>query len=216
MNAPANPESPRRATGPASAREALSALADGRADALDAACQAWRADADARRTWHAYQLIGDVMRSDDLAGRPARDAAFLGALRERLAAEPALLAPAPLPAATPARAAWRWPAAAAAGVAVVAGVLGVLRMAAPGGSAEPRELAAASAPAGVGLVLVGTPAGSGDAAPAATARGVLIRDPELDAYLQAHRAGRGAGAAALPGGALRNVEAVVLVPGSER
>ena len=34
-----------------------------------------------RSTWHAYHLIGDVLRSDDLARPPARDAAFLAALR---------------------------------------------------------------------------------------------------------------------------------------
>ena len=33
-------------------------------------------DAAARRTWHAYHLIGDVLRSEDLASTPARDAAL--------------------------------------------------------------------------------------------------------------------------------------------
>ena len=36
-------------------------------------------------SWHAYQLIGDVLRSDDLAAEPAADEAFLVALRARLA-----------------------------------------------------------------------------------------------------------------------------------
>src|SRR4051812_22501961 len=81
-------------------RRILSALADG--DATDGeaarAFQAWRDDDDARATWHAYQLIGDVMRSDALAADPAEDQRFLLALRARLADEPVVLAPqAPTP-----------------------------------------------------------------------------------------------------------------------
>ncbi len=43
----------------------LSALADGDVHALDGACGLWRDDAAARKTWHAYHLIGDVMRSEE-------------------------------------------------------------------------------------------------------------------------------------------------------
>ena len=38
----------------------LSALADGESQAADRACKLWRDDAQARRTWHADHLIGDV------------------------------------------------------------------------------------------------------------------------------------------------------------
>ena len=65
--------------------ECLSALADGEGQALQAACSAWRDDEEARRAWHSYHLIGDVMRSEDLAARPGRDAAFLAGERARLA-----------------------------------------------------------------------------------------------------------------------------------
>ncbi|MFA6262799.1 MAG: RseA family anti-sigma factor, partial [Bacteroidia bacterium] len=76
MNAP----SPSSESTPADERRAmLSALADGEA-AAEPGCALWRDDAQARATWHAYHLIGDVMRSEDLAVRPARDAAFLAAL----------------------------------------------------------------------------------------------------------------------------------------
>ena len=55
-----------------SSRRILSALADG--DATDGeaarAFQAWRDDAGARAAWHSYQLIGDVLRSEDLASEP--------------------------------------------------------------------------------------------------------------------------------------------------
>ena len=76
-------------------REALSALADGQAQASDVsrACAAWREDADARASWQAYHLIGDVMRSDDLA-QGSGSADFLAKFRDRLAQEPVVLAPA--------------------------------------------------------------------------------------------------------------------------
>lgn len=76
-------------------REALSALADGEAQPGEVAraCAAWKDDPHARTTWHAYQLIGDVMRSEDLAQTGASDG-FLKNFRERLAQEPVILVPA--------------------------------------------------------------------------------------------------------------------------
>lgn len=81
--------------------ERLSALADGEASAAEVAqlCSAWRDDAALRRRWRDYQLIGDVLRSEDLATESAHDSAFLLRLRARLEAEPVVLAPAELPAA---------------------------------------------------------------------------------------------------------------------
>ena len=77
-------------------REALSALADGEADAATAGegVARWRDDDDAKATWHAYQLIGDVLRSDDLAAGH-RDRLFMQRLHARLMQEPTVLAPAP-------------------------------------------------------------------------------------------------------------------------
>jgi len=168
----------------------LSALADGEAQAADRACAGWRDDAEARRTWHAYQLIGDVMRSEDLARPAAGDAAFLAGLRERLAAEPAIVAPMPVAVqaviAARRRHAWLVPVAAAAGFVVVAGVLVVARVSQPG----------AEAPAGL-------------AKAADTAPFVLVRDERLDEYLRAHQSARGGVAVAAPAGALRRVEMTV-------
>jgi len=182
-------------------RRCLSALADGDADAAAQACQLWRDDEAARRTWHAYHLIGDVLRSNELAGTPARDAAFLAGLRDRLAAEPVVLAPAAAPA--PRRhQAWLMPAAAAAGFVIVAGALVVTRMVTPGAPAPAAVMAGAS---GAGFAVVSS------AGPAATARQpatVFIRDPRLDEYLRAHQSARGGVAAASPGGTLRHVDAV--------
>ncbi|HZF79889.1 MAG TPA: sigma-E factor negative regulatory protein, partial [Rubrivivax sp.] len=46
--------------------ERLSALVDGDPQSVEAACDLWRDDPQARRAWHTYHLIGDVMRSEDL------------------------------------------------------------------------------------------------------------------------------------------------------
>lgn len=75
-------------------REALSALADGQAvpDDVAKACASWREDGQSRAAWQAYHLIGDVMRSEELAEGTA-SADFLNRFRDRLAKEPVVLAP---------------------------------------------------------------------------------------------------------------------------
>jgi sigma-E factor negative regulatory protein RseA len=187
------PHPPREEPPPEDPRRWLSALMDGEAQALPLACQQWREDASARQTWHAYQLIGDVLRSEDLARPAARDAAFLAGLRERLAAEPVALAPqASAPAAARRRVAWV-PATMVAGFVAVAGVLVVLRAGAPGTVPGRAELAAASAP---------TTALRGGS-------GAVLRNPELDEYLRAHQAARGSVALVAPGGTLRQVDVLV-------
>lgn len=144
--------------------EDLSAFVDGEADASVAAAvsAAWRDDPRIRERWHRYQLIGDVLRSEELAGM-GRDAVFLGAVRARLAHEPVVLAPAVLEpvradqgvklevgegarAAPRSRAMRRWapPAALAAGFMMVA-VGGVVFLRAPSAPAE-GPLAKAPAP----------------------------------------------------------------------
>ena len=187
-------------------RSSLSAAADGQADALGSACLAWRSDPGARATWHAYHLIGDVLRSRELAAQPERDAAFLSRLRDRLADEPVVLAPSP--AAVPAlrRLASRWlvPAAVAAGFVVVAGVLVVSRVSAPLAPQGSETLAAVPGPAGVTQVSSrAILASSGQLAQGDTS---LIRDARLDEFLRAHQAARGGMAVAVPGSALRRVD----------
>ena len=61
--------------------EDLSALTDGELEPAQVAeaCARWRDDSELRGRWHAYQLIGDVLRSEDLAASGTRDAAFLAA-----------------------------------------------------------------------------------------------------------------------------------------
>lgn len=187
------------------ARHWLSALADGDADATENACRLWRDDPAARQAWHAYHLIGDVLRSDELARAPARDAAFLAGLREKLAAEPVVLAPdAPVPRA-PRRQAWLMPVAAAAGFVAVAGVLVVMRLGTPGAPVPAAVMAGAPA---AGLTAVSSAAQPAGQPPREAA---FIRDPRLDEYLRAHQSALGGVAAASPGGTLRRVDTVAPV-----
>ncbi|QPF72760.1 sigma-E factor negative regulatory protein [Roseateles sp. DAIF2] len=90
---------------------ALSALADGEAGAAEIDALLRQGEPAALRgRWHAYQLIGDSLRSTELAQDGRRTQALLERLRPQLAAEPVPLRP-------PAPSARRWfaPAAVAAG-----------------------------------------------------------------------------------------------------
>lgn len=139
-----------RFSDPQQAREALSALADGeaRGDEVARACAAWQRDPQARAAWHSYHLIGDVMRSEELA-RETASAAFLQKLQARLVEEPVVLAPrqastaaqrAPVvqPEQVPLRRrAWAGPAAVAAGFVLVVGALVNIQLPQQTGSGMP-------------------------------------------------------------------------------
>ena len=198
--------------------ERLSALVDGETDgtASSAACAGWKADAEVRRTWHAWQLIGDVMRSEDLASSAARDQRFLVDLRVRLAAEPVVLAPAALwplaeapadPVVTVVRRStnrWMLPSAVAAGFVLVVGTFVVVR---PGG--VPVKPTPAVALAGNGVetasplreVSIREPVG-----PTSTVvvNGKWVRDARLDRYLAAHKQFAGTSALGVPSVFLRS------------
>lgn len=198
-------------------RQLLSALMDGEADTPSVAplCAAWRDDADARATWHAWHLIGDVLRSDDLAAPVRRDARFVASLRQRLGAEPVVLAPVPQ---RRARRAWSSAAAVAAGFVLVVGAVLVVDMNAPGDApvqlagrtAAPTRVAespvAPAQPAAPVAVLSVAPPEV--AVPLAepqvlVADGKLIRDARLDHYLAAHKPFGGNPALAMPTGFVR-------------
>lgn len=203
-----------------SALENLSALTDGELDsaATARACAAWRDDPAQRSTWHAYQLIGDVLRSDDLASSARGDAAFLAGVRARLADEPVVLAPesdpVPAEAAGPARRSGRWswmaPTAVAAGFVMVTGALLVTRAPLPTGTSSQ----VAGTPFGVSQQPVAVPTLAATDALTAERRpiganGKLIRDPRLDRYLAAHQQFAGTSALGVPSGFLRNAAAEV-------
>ena len=205
----------------AGARERLSALTDGELDgsAVAQACAHWRESADSRSSWHAYHLIGDVLRSDDLANDPARDAGFLDALRARLANEPVVLAPAPQQSESVGSRAvgegrrWSWMAstAVAAGFVAVAGVLTLTR---PGALPDRTDAATMAQAAMTTASMVAAPARISAAAAAPepqtfVASGELIRDVRLDRYLAAHKQFAGSSALGLPSAYLRNATAEV-------
>lgn len=204
-------------------RACLSAMADGEATEgeMRQALQAWRDDEDCRADWHGYTLIGDAMRSDDLASSGGgHDAHFLGCLRARLAEEPVVLAPmAPVnspdvPAASnvvPLRAGPRWrralvshpgwttSAAVAAGCVMAVGAAMVWRSPVSG-----------VAPAGVELAQVRPVAMPASMAEVAATM-PMQRNPQLDRYLMAHRQFAQGPALAAPGG----VRQVALSPDGE-
>jgi sigma-E factor negative regulatory protein RseA len=189
-------------------QEMISALADGqlRGDALDRVIHTVATDAQARDAWHAYHLIGDVLRSGHLAtGTPP--AAFLAGFQVRLEREQAGIrrdsvadsVPAELPVQVPevVRASgpaandgsFRWK--------LVAGFASVAAVAAIGWTAvsdltRPQQPQRASAPARAAVAVAERPP-------------VMIRDPRLDEMLAAHRQlGGGASALQSPAGFLRN------------
>lgn len=206
------------------ALQGISALVDGELDpaATRQACAQWQGDAAARASWHAYHLIGDVMRSDDLASDTAHDAGFMKALRTRLAAEPVVLAPqrveAPpgLEAASERRAArsgrWSWlgPAAVAAGFMAVASALVLTRGSAPLQGASDSLAESAARGNNVLAAAMPTPGGASTSIAKATgeaqtivADGKLLRDARLERYFAAHAQFDGSSALGVPSGFLR-------------
>lgn len=200
--------------------ENISALADGELDSASVAhaCAAWRDDERIRSSWRAYHVIGDALRSDDLASRPAHDAAFLHALRARLADEPVVLAPQPVahsagePVALPAvrteqarhpsRWAWFAPSAVAAGFVLVAGALLTTREPALRGAGAPAPVIAAASGAGA------LPTVAARLVPRqVSSSGRVIRDPQLDRYLAAHQHFGGTSALGVSSGLVRNAVA---------
>lgn len=179
----------------------LSAMADGQADATERArcLESWSARADVRERWHAYQLIGDAMRSDDLARDPAGDAAFLRALRTRLADDRVV----PLrPRVERSSGRWLGAAAVAAGVGAVALTLTMINPVGGPGTQGGATLAAASAPTAAVRVPAETPL--------LAVNGQLIRDARLDRYLAAHRQGATGASLQMPGAVVRSVDTIVL------
>jgi sigma-E factor negative regulatory protein RseA len=69
--------------------ELVSALADGelRGEGFVQAVQWLQESDDARASWHAYHVVGDVLRSGELAALGTNDAAFVVRLRSRLQGE---------------------------------------------------------------------------------------------------------------------------------
>jgi sigma-E factor negative regulatory protein RseA len=188
---------------------ALSSMVDGEAAAQtqQRCLDLWASDAQARQRWRDYQLIGDVLRSQELACSGAHDAAFLQALRTRLKNEPAVLRPKSPVVAVRSRA-WGVPMAAMAGVAAVAGVVVMLRTAPDGGG----PMVATQGGAAPTLTSAMPAAQTVPAAQVHTqvVNGRLIRDARLDRYFAAHRQSANGAALQMPGAVVRSVDTIVL------
>ena len=189
----------------------MSALADGELDPATstAACAAWSQDVQLRADWHAWHLIGDVLRSEDLASDPRHDRAFSARLAARLKSEPVVLAPGAF--ATPSgrrfehaspRGRWTAAGAVAAGFVLVVGTFAVVR---PGDS-PPAQVARNDAGASISA-----PAAAPPTVPQLSAQPVavvadskIIRDAQLERYLEAHKQFAGTSALGVPSAFLRS------------
>lgn len=201
-------------------QDSLSALADGqlRGEAFAQAVEQVVNQPEAQATWHSYHVVGDVLRSGELADC-AGDMDFLTRFQSRLAQEPALVLtpnaanliaikayaisaeavfdaedePVDV-AANESRFAWKLVAGLASLVAVVAvswNLLGGV-----GATAPAAQLAQAATEAAVPVQQTVALAGGEPQ--------VMLRDARLDALMAAHKQVGGTSALQMPAGFLRN------------
>ena len=197
-------------------REQLSALADGQLDdeAFEQALQ-FAHEEDGRASWQLYHLVGDVLRSPELAHH-ADNGAFLQRLQQRLADEPvpgrpvqeSLQAAVPLQVPVVAEAAnasvFQWK--------MVAGLASVAAVAVVGWSSWSSLQSAQSGTAMAVLssapvaVPAATPPALALAQTSATppAEQIMLRDPRLDELLAAHQQFGNTTALQMPARFLRN------------
>lgn len=190
-------------------REQLSALADGQLrDEAFAQAMAYAATDSGRAHWHAYHVIGDVLRSSELAA--PHDAALLDRVRAQIAQEPrpeglvsGELTQVVAAASTDVRVAnsgvFQWKL--AAGFASLAAVAAIgwnaytgLQM--PAGSAQLAAAPVTAVPAQPAAVAVTERSSGGQP--------IMIRDPRLDELLAAHKQFGSTTALQMPAGFLRN------------
>lgn len=181
-------------------QELISALADGQLQGDDFArgVEVAASDPAGRQAWQTYHLIGDVLRSGEMAAGTLPDA-FLSRLQGRLQQEQHAFAAAEAPAATfdaaaPRREAandgnFRWKM--VAGFASVAAIAAIGWQIAAGVAFKPEQAQLARGQNGTTVLAEGE-------------RGTMIRDAGLDEFLAAHRQLGGASALQMPAGFLRN------------
>lgn len=200
-------------------RERLSALADGQlqGEELAQALQ-FAAQEDGQSTWQLYHLVGDVLRSPELALHQQGNRAMVMRVREQLAHEPmhgrlpetaSMVAQIARPEAAVAANAsvFRWKMAAGlASLAAVAAIGWSSFAGLQGAGASGTQLAAAPASA---RVSASAPAAQPVAPPVVALSGndgqeVMMRDPRLDDLLAAHKQFENTTALQMPAGFLRN------------
>ena len=200
--------------------DAVSALADGQlrgAEFARTVTQTWM-EPETRAQWHAYHVVGDVLRAGEL-GDCGGDVAFVNRFRLRLEQEiaaagaltpvspiaPEFIANSPVSAlanaafssntvsANDARFRWKLMAGVASMAAVAA--IGWNLLGGSGQGDAARQLASADQ----------SPVATQPAAPQTPAeQNVMIRDPHLDALMAAHKQFGGTSALQMPAGFLRN------------
>jgi len=199
--------------------EQVSALADGHlgndefAQVIDKVCR----NDDLRATWHAYHVVGDVLRSG-VHATCSDTSRFLSRLQKRLAAEPAapvVMAQAAVgPRRSRAEAAhepvFRWKLVAGAASLAAAAAIGWNWIGSTG--TQPAAQLAQQQPQqqqqGAGSVLAASgPSQQAVLTPMRVMVGngnpqVMLRDPRLDQLLEAHQ--QAGGASQMPSGFLRN------------
>ena len=184
-----------------SQKEQLSALADGQLAGEDIGAALEFAGSDeGRQTWQLYQLVGDVLRSPELAHHAQHD--VLSGVRAELARAPRLqtaqletIVPARAPDRAANGAVFRWKV--AAGVASVAAVAAFGWSSLHTASDHGMQLVQADAPEqSVPGEMLAMQAGPG--AP------IMLRDPRLDELLAAHRQYSSVAALQMPANFLRN------------
>jgi len=180
--------------------ELLSALADDQIDAdpaaLDRLLAAWPDDPQLAQAWRDSHWLGEALRSGAQALPPA-SIGFAAAVMQQVALEsPSAQAPVPATRTQPAAndAIFRWK--------LVAGVASLTAAAAVVWQLTAGALAPADAQLAQGGAAV--PPGTPRVTAVVTERGVLLRDPELDALLAAHRQQGGVSALQMPAGFLRD------------
>lgn len=162
--------------------ERLSAFVDGEGFGPSESCDQLLAEFDHadRTTWSAYHLIGDALRSDDLAIHPATSRAFLAGFAARLEAEPHVIVPAVV-AKSRRSSMLRRRVAPALAVAAAAATLSWIVLPQLQHVASPAAVQTASTghSDGVQTVAMSTQAGARESN--------IIRDASLDQYLEAHQ-----------------------------
>ena len=182
-------------------QELISAMADGQlqGEAFARGMEIAARDPAALEAWQTYHLIGDVLRSGELAAGTL-PGVFLGRLQLRLQHEQRLAVATSsqaqrgvVRAGVPQQAAsndasFRWKL--VAGFASLAAVAAIAWSTVDGLAGKPEQAQLAADPPST--------------VPVANAPGPMIRDPRLDEFLAAHRQLAGASALQTPAGFLRN------------
>lgn len=194
----------------------LSAMVDSELDARGCDALLGSLESDALSNWHAYQVIGDVLRGhpDPTGNRSATD--FLAAVRLGLEDNDVRVTAQPRPVVNVAvatsgagrrdaanDAVFRWKL--VAGFASLAAVMAVSWSVVSGsnGAAAGAQLAS-NAPAAVTTTAATAAPAVNVPVAVSTGQGVLIRDAQLEALLAEHRQHGGMSALQMPSGFIRN------------